>query len=65
MDSKEALRALGGSLGGILRRHLTASRYVRAFSDTDGKRPLKGNINHDNGSLPMNPCPVAHAAHGY
>ena len=45
MDSREALCALGGSLGGILREHLAASRYVRAFSDTDGKRPLKGNIN--------------------
>ena len=37
MDSTEALRALGGSLGGILRGHLTASGYVQAFSDTDGK----------------------------
>ena len=64
MDSREALRALGGSLGCMLRGHLAASRYVRAFSDTDGKLPLKGNI-HDNGSLPMNPCPVAHAAHSY
>ena len=45
MDSREALRTLGGSLGGILRGHLAASRYVRAFSDTDGKRPLKGTIN--------------------
>ena len=44
MDSREALRALGGSLGGILRGHLAASRYVRAFMDTDGKRPLKGKI---------------------
>ena len=62
MDSREVLRALGGSLGGILRGHLTASRYVRAFSDTDGKRPLKGNIKSRYGSLPMNPCPLAHAA---
>ena len=46
MDSRESLRALGGSLAGILRGHLTASCYVR-------------------GSLPMNPCPAAHAAHGY
>ena len=45
MDSREALRALGGSLGCMLRGHLAASRYVRAFSDTDGKLPLKGNIN--------------------
>ena len=65
MDSREALCALGGSIGGILRGHLAASRYVRAFSDTDGKRPLKGNINTRNDSLPMNPCPVAHAAHSY
>ena len=42
MDSREALHAFGGSLGG---RHLAVSRYVRAFSDTDGKHPLNGNIN--------------------
>ena len=34
MDSRKALRALSGSLGGILRGHLTASGYVQAFSDT-------------------------------
>ena len=45
MDSREALGVLGGSLGGILRGHLAASRYVRAFLDTDDKRPLKVNIN--------------------
>ena len=45
MDSREALCALGGSLGGILRGHLTASRYVRAFLNTEGKRLLNGNIN--------------------
>ena len=45
MDSREALCALGGSLGGILRGDLAANRYVRAFLDTDGKRPLKDNIN--------------------
>ena len=28
MDSREALRALVGSLGGILRWHLTTSSYV-------------------------------------
>ena len=44
MDSREGLRALRGSLGGILRGHLAASHYIRVFSDTDGKRPLKGNI---------------------
>ena len=45
MDSREALHSLSGSLGGILRGHLATSRYLRAFSDTDGKRPLKGIIN--------------------
>ena len=45
MDSREALRALGDSLRSILCGHLTASGYVRVFLDTDGKRPLKGNIN--------------------
>ena len=45
MDSREALCALGCSLGGMLRGHLAARRYVLAFSDTDGKRLLKDNIN--------------------
>ena len=45
MESREALCALCSSLGGILRGHLTASGYVQAFSDTDSKRPLKGNGN--------------------
>ena len=45
MDSREALRVFGLSLRGILRGHLTANRYVHAFSDTDGERPLKGNRN--------------------
>ena len=40
MDSREALCALGDSLGGILRGHLSASGYVQAL---DGKCPLKGN----------------------
>ena len=62
MDSREALRALGGSLGRILRGHLTAKCYVHAFSDTDGKSTIAVGYR---GSLPMNPCPVAHAAHGY
>ena len=42
MDSREALCALGDSLGGILRGHLTASGYVQTL---DGKYPLKGNEN--------------------
>ena len=45
MDSIEALRVLSVLLGGILRGHLAASLYVQAFSDTDGKHPLKGNSN--------------------